>query len=400
MTPPISRRTFLQATSATAGVLLIGIRSDATDDNTAQTLAGWLRIDADGLPTLLVNATEMGQGAHSGLAQILAEEFELDWSQVRIDFSPVEKPYYGVWETYQTGGSGSIRGMFERLRMAGATARELLRAAAAQQWKVAIDECVARSGQIVHTRSGKTAPYGELAAAAARLTPPENVAPKPREQWRLIGKPLPRLDQRRKVDGTAVFGIDVRRPGMLCATLAQCPALSGKLKSVDPAPALKSPNVHRVVTLDNAVAVVAKDFWSALKGLRTLQPVWSTEKIDGFSSGEISRRLTALTSAEGTAFLREGEQEQEVRSRCAAGFAQATKVVEGHYEAPLLSHSPLEPMNGTAHVHGGRAELWLPTQVQSETRTVVAKALGFAESAVTVTRTRFAPSSKAVSCLR
>ena len=386
MRDSVTRRAFLQATGATGAALWIGIRVPAAlaDNATPHLLAGWIRIDRDGRPTLLMNATEMGQGSQSALAQIVADELELDWSQVRVDFAPVERAYYGMWETYQTGGSGSVRGMFEPLRTAGATARELLRTAAAIQWRVPVDECVARHGTIRHPASGRTAAYGELAADASQLSPPANVTLKPRERWQLIGKSMRRLDLQRKVDGGAVFGIDVHQPGMLYAAIAQCPTFGGSLGSVDPAPALKAANVRRVVQLPTAVVVVASDFWSAHKALGALRPVWNNGPNAAANSAEISRRLRDLTTADGTAWVDEGRNEATLRADCETGFARASRVVERTYEAPLLSHSPMEPMNGTALVRDRRAELWLPTQVQSEMKTTVAKTLGLPESAVTI----------------
>ena len=389
----ISRRSFLAALTAltTSGAALwVCVRSPAamTAEGSVSTLAGWIRIDSDGLTTLLINASEMGQGSTSGLAQILADELELDWSQVRIDHAPVEPAYYGMWETYQTGGSGSVRGMFDRLRVAGATARTLLIMAAAQQWRVPQEECNAQHGSIHHTGSARSATYGELAATASRLTPPVNVKPKPREQWRLIGKSLQRLDVRTKVDGSAVFGIDVKLPGLLTATIAQCPTFGGSLQSVDIAPAMSIAGVRQVVRMEKAIAVVARDYWTAKKALAALHPVWKAGKNPPADSAEISTRLHALSREDGKAYLAEGQNEGEVRQRCTAGLAGSTRVIEQSYEAPLLSHSPMEPMNGTALVRNGRAELWLPTQIQSEMKTAVAKALGFSETAVTIHTTQ------------
>jgi isoquinoline 1-oxidoreductase beta subunit len=357
-------------------------------DGPVSTLAGWIRIDSDGDTTLLINATEMGQGATSGLAQILADELELDWSHVRIDYAPVEPAYYGMWETYQTGGSGSVRGMFDRLRVAGATARTLLVMAAAQQWRVPQEECNAQHGSIHHAGSGRSATYGELAATASRLSSAVNVKPKPREQWRLIGKPLRRLDVSSKVDGSAVFGIDVKLPNLLTATIAQCPTFGGSLQSVDIAPAMSIAGVRQVVQLEKAIAVVARDYWTARNALAALHPVWKPGTNPPGDSAEIFTRLRALSKDDGKAYVGEGQNEVEVRQRCAAGLAAATRVIEQSYEAPLLSHSPMEPMNGTALVRHGRAELWLPTQIQSEIKTAVAKTLGFSENAVTIHTTQ------------
>jgi isoquinoline 1-oxidoreductase beta subunit len=389
MATPLSRRSFLQSVGLAGGILLVDVRMPlrAADGGVNEIIAGWIRIDLDGNLTLLMNATEMGQGAQSGLAQILAEELELEWSQVRIDFAPIEREHYGVWETYQTGGSGSIRGMFDRLRQAGAAARTMLVQAAAQRWGVRVEECVARSGIVRHEQSSRSASYAALARDAARLPVPKDVPLKPRTNWQLIGKPLHRLDVRSKVNGSATYGIDVRRPGMLYAAIVQSPVFKGTLASVDEAPAMRHRGVRRVLKLEQAVVVVAENFWTAQKALGELKPVWGPSPMANVSSAEISERLRALTRDAGKVYVNAGEDEAKLREQSESQFAQARRVVERTYEAPLLSHSPMEPMNGTAFVRDGRAELWVPTQVQSELRTAVAKALGFDESAVTINTT-------------
>jgi isoquinoline 1-oxidoreductase subunit beta len=386
MATNLSRRSFLQSAALAGGMLLVDIRLPlrAADGTVAELIAGWIRIDPDGALSLLVNATEMGQGAKSGLAQILAEELELDWSQVRVDFAPIDPEHYGMWETYQTGGSGSVRGMFDRLRTAGATARMMLLQAAAQRWGVRVEECVARGAMVRHAQSSRSATYAALARDALRLPQPKDVPLKPRSEWQLIGKSMRRLDLRSKVDGTATFGIDVRRPGMLYAAIAQSPVFGGKLESLDEAPATRHAGVRRVLELDGAVVVVGENFWTAQKALADLKPVWRPGAMASVASPAISERLRALTREAGKGYVAEGENEAQTRERCEAELTNARRVVERTYEAPLLSHSPMEPMNGTALVRDGRAELWVPTQVQSDLRTDVAKALGFDESAVTI----------------
>jgi isoquinoline 1-oxidoreductase beta subunit len=389
MATNLSRRSFLQSAAAAGGVLLVDIRMPlhAADGTASELIAGWIRIDPDGNLCLLMNATEMGQGAQSGLAQILAEELELDWSQVRVDFAPIDREHYGVWETYQTGGSGSIRGMFDRLRKAGATARTMLLQAAAQRWNVPVEQCVARSGLVRHAQSSRSASYAALARDAVTLPEPKDVPLKPRSEWQLIGKPMHRLDVRSKVNGTATYGIDVRRPGMLYAAIAQAPIFGSSLEALDEAPAMSRRGVRRVVKLPGAVVVVADSYWIAQKALADLKPVWKAGPMATVASANIYDRLRSLTKDAGKVYVAEGQDEAQVRERCEAELAKAQRVVERTYEAPLLSHSPMEPMNGTALVRNGRAELWVPTQVQSELRTEVAKALGFDESAVTVNTT-------------
>jgi isoquinoline 1-oxidoreductase beta subunit len=206
----LTRRSFMQSAGLAGSVLLVDVRMPlrAEDGAVSDIIAGWIRLDPDGHFSLLMNASEMGQGAQSGLAQILAEELDLDWSQVRVAFAPIDREHYGMWETYQTGGSGSVRGMFERLRKAGATARAMLLQAAAQRWGVPAEECSTRSGYVRHAQSSRSASYVALARDAAQLPPPKDAPLKTRAEWRLIGKPLQRLDVRSKVTGSATYGID------------------------------------------------------------------------------------------------------------------------------------------------------------------------------------------------
>jgi isoquinoline 1-oxidoreductase beta subunit len=213
----LSRRSFLHSAGLAGGILLLDVRVPlrAADGAATQIIAGWIRIDPDGHLCLLMNATEMGQGAQSGLAQILAEELDLDWSQVRVDFAPIDREHYGMWETYQTGGSGSIRGMFDRLRKAGATARAMLMQAAAQRWGVPAEECVTRSGYVRHAQSSRSASYVTLARDAARLSPPKNVPLKARGDWQLIGKSTPRLDVRSR--STAPRRMESMCDGLECS---------------------------------------------------------------------------------------------------------------------------------------------------------------------------------------
>jgi isoquinoline 1-oxidoreductase beta subunit len=389
MSMKLSRRSFLHSAALAGGVLLLDIRAPlrAADGSVAEVIAGWIRIDPDGALCLLVNATEMGQGAKSGLAQILAEELDVDWSDVRVDFAPIDREHYGMWETYQTGGSGSVRGMFDRLRKAGATARTMLLQAAAQRWTVPVAECVARSGVVRHAQSSRSATYAVLARDALRLPPPTDVPLKPRSEWQLIGKPMHRLDVRSKVDGSAIFGIDVRRPAMVYAAIAQSPVLGGTLEALDEAPAMKHAGVRRVLKINGAVVVVADKFWTAHRALADLKPVWRPGAMANVTSTAIGKRLRALTHEPGKVYVAEGEDETKARELCEAELTKARRIIERVYEAPLLSHSPMETMNGTALVLNGRAELWVPTQVQSDLRTAVAKALGFDEAAVTINTT-------------
>jgi isoquinoline 1-oxidoreductase subunit beta len=387
MTQRITRREFVLAGTSAFGSLCIPIPVHAASEKNVQVLlAGWIRIDANGTVTLLVNSTEMGQGASSALAQILADELELEWSQVRIEMAPVEKAYYGMWATYQTGGSGSIRGMFDPLRKAGALARAKLTMAAAQLWDVAFGECTARSGSVMGP-AGQHATYGALASRAAQIADPSDVPLKSREHWQLIGKSMRRLDMQSKCTGTAVYGMDTQLPKMRCAALMQCPTLGGKLVSFDAAAAETAVPGVRMLDINGALAAVALDYWRATRALQAAKPAWGEPKDARIESSFIKERLNALLDDEGKVSVPEGHVEAVIRNEHAEGLRTSTRFIEATYEAPLLAHQTMEPMNATALVRDGRAELWVPTQVQSDMREAVATALGIALNAVTINTT-------------
>ncbi len=345
----------------------------------------WISVAPNNEVTVRVINMDMGQGAQSGLAQIVADEMDADWSKVRVEMAPVADAYMvggSDFSGYYTGGSGSIRRHFDVFRQAGATARAMLIAAAAKRWSVDAAQCVAQNGR-VSCPPKKTLSYGELAEAAAQLRVPSGVLLKSRSQWALIGKPVPRLDIADKVNGRAVYGIDVNVDGMLVATLSQCPYFGGRLQSVDEAPARAIKGVLQVVKLENAVAVVAADFWTAKKGLAALAPSWE-RATDPIVSDEVM--FTQLRSQIGAAdsnivVIPEGDG---VKERVALAFAAARKLVEADYQLPFLAHAPMEPMNATARASPTSCELWAPMQNQSDMQEALASALNLPKSAVTL----------------
>src|SRR6516225_5668490 len=270
----LNRRRFLQVTLTATGGLLVSfalpalqLSGKAASAEQADPFRAWLRISPDGTITVMVPNSEMGQGVATSLPMLIAEQLEVDWNAVRIEFPPsdpaYDNPMFGV---QGTGGSTSIRAFFTPLRQLGAAAREMLRKAAANEWGVPVAECEAADGHISHP-SGKGASYGTLVAAAAKLPVLGDIALKPRSEWKLLGKPRARLDTPAKVDGSAGFGADVRVPGMLVGTVAMSSVLGGTLKEVDEKPALAVRGVRTVVKLPNAVAVVGDGYWQAKKGL-------------------------------------------------------------------------------------------------------------------------------------
>src|SRR2546421_10641937 len=315
----LSRRTFLQTGAAVGGGLLLGftlpplsplsplpprVRNDGPFAPNA-----FIRIDRDGRVTLMMHKVEMGQGTYTSMPMLLAEELEVELSQVHLEHAPADdaryaEPLFGVQET---GGSTSVRGNWEPLRRAGATARALLVAAAAQTWKVDPSSCHAARGQVIHGPTGRSLSYGALVATAAALPVPRQVTLKDPKDFKLIGTPAKRLDAPDKINGTAPFGIDVAVPGMKVATLAACPVFGGKLASVDDAKAKGIKGVQQVVRLDDAVAVVADHMWAAKQGLAALDIRWDEGPNAKLSTADIVQQLAAASEKAGVVAPNEGD---------------------------------------------------------------------------------------------
>lgn len=330
----------------------------------------WLRVAPDGIVTIVVAKSEMGQGARTALPMLVAEDLEADWTRVRIEPAPLDKRY----GQQGTGGSMSVRLGWRNLRSAGAAAREMLVGAAAATWKVKPSECRAENGTVHHPASGRKLGYGELAPEAAKQPLPRDPALKAKSEFKLLGRGLHRLDTPEKLDGRAVYGIDVRRPGMRFAALARCPVFGGKAVSFDATLAKAVPGVRDVVRAGDAVAVVADTTWAAFKGREALSVTWDEGPNAELSSAGIRATLLDLAGQPGAAWKPKGD--------VAAALAGGAKKVEAVYEMPYLAHATMEPMNGTAMLQDGRLTLWLPTQVPSQARKLAAKAAGVDEAHV------------------
>jgi len=342
----------------------------------------WLRIDTDGIVTLTVDKSEMGQGSQTGLAMILAEELEADWSTVRL--GPVPENPAGWARTMRTGGSNAIRSSWEPLRKAGATAREMLITAGAETWQVDRATCRAARGAVVHAPSGRRLAYGRLAARAARLSVPTDVPLKDPKDFRLLGTRVPRLDTPAKVDGSAVFGIDVKIPGMLVASIERSPVLGGTIMRVDAAKAKAMPGVRHVVELAPSswmgtngawpagcaagVAVVADTYWEAVQGRHALEVTWDEGAAGSLGSDGIRTQLAALAERSGVVAQTVGD--------AAGALAGATKRIEAVYDVPFVHHATMEPMNCTAHVRPDGVDVWAPTQNQGDAQRVAAELTG------------------------
>jgi isoquinoline 1-oxidoreductase beta subunit len=299
----------------------------------------------------------MGQGSFTALPMLVAEELECDWNKVKAEYASVAEHLRRnrVYVSFATGGSRSIRGSHDFLRQAGATAREMLIAAAAQQWAVPAAECRAANSLITHPPSGRTIRFGAVAEAASRLTPPTAVALKPPAQWKLIGKPVKRFDTPDKVMGKPVFGADVRLPNMLYAAIRQCPVFGGTLKSYDESAIKGRKGVRQVVALSGAVAVVAEGWWQAQQAVQALTVTWDEGPNSKVSSASIMDFLrSGLTATDAAVARNTGDAR--------AALARASRLLEAEYSVPFLAHATMEPMNCTAHVTADKVEVWVPTQ--------------------------------------
>src|SRR5438309_10693922 len=314
---------------------------------------------------------EMGQGTYTAIPMLIAEELEVDLKQVRLEHAPPNEKLYGnplLAGIQVTGNSNAIRAAWQPLRQAGAIARTLLVSAAAKRWNVDPASCRAQRGEVLHALTGRSAKYGDLAADAARMTVPETVALKQPKDFTLIGTPAKRLDAPAKVNGTAVYGIDVRPSGVKIATLAQSPVFGGRVKSVDDAAAKAVKGVRQIVRLDDAVAVVADHMGAAKKGLAALVIEWDDGPHAKLNTQEIAGALEKATLNSGAVAQNIGDVD--------AAMASAVTKVEATYQVPFLAHATMEPMNCTVHVRKDSCEVWVGTQVMARVQAAAANTTG------------------------
>src|SRR5712672_3226006 len=330
----------------------------------------FIRIGRDGRITLIINQVEMGQGTYTSMPMLLAEELEGGLDQVHLEHAPPDDKLYSVpvFGFQVTGASCSVRLLYEPLRRAGAAARSMPVAAAAQTWNVDPGSCRADKGVVTHTPTGRKLRYGALADKAATLPVPAQVALKDPKDFKLIGTPAKRLDTPAKVNGTAQFGIDVRLPGMNIATVAASPVMGGKLAFVDDSKAKAIPGVRQIVRLDDAVAVVADNMWAAKQGLMALTLRWEDGPNGTIATADVVRGLAAAAETPGVVARNEGDAPGVI--------AGASRKIESVYEAPFLAHAALEPINCTVHVRPDRCEVWTGSQVLSRVQAAAAKVTG------------------------
>lgn len=428
----LKRRHFILGGAGAAGALVIGWLASPQRQRLRAgrplaagpgqfALNGWVKVSVDNIVTVVMSQAEMGQGAHTGLAMLLAEEMDADWAQVKLEQSSLDAIYnnqaavidslpfqpddHGVLKRAAghlvgkllreipgmlgTGGSSSIRDQWLPMRQAGASARAMLISAAAAQWRVPAGECRAVAGRVLHL-SGRSATFGELASHAAQLPLPESVPLKDSAQFKLIGRPIQRIDSAAKVDGSAVFGMDVRPPGLLYASIAMCPTLGGRVRHFDAAAAQAHPGVRKVIALppvpgsslfpgetSGGVAVIAGTSFQAIRALAKVDIEWDHGTATDVSSRSLFDGLAqALDTGEGRVHFSRGDAPAIMRS--------AAKIIEAEYRVPLLAHATMEPMNCTVQFKDGVATVWAPTQAAGFANAAVAKALGIKAAQVDV----------------
>jgi isoquinoline 1-oxidoreductase subunit beta len=380
----VSRRGFLTAASG----LVLGIVLPEGADLDAQQFRGgflpgapanpkpnaYIHIATDDTVTFMITKSELGQGPVTSLSQLLADELDCDWARVRTEFAPVDTSLYGPLQGVV--GSMSIRTLWNPLRRAGAAGRAMLIEAAAAKWGVDKSQCRTENGFVIHVANNQRLSYGSLAETAASLPVPANVQPKDPKQFKLIATPVKRLDTRDKVSGRAGFGIDARVPGMLYAVVERCPVFGGKAVSFDATHAKAVPGVKNVIPVSSGVAVLADNTWSAMQGRRALEVKWDEGPSAIVDSAAISKMFVERAQQAGVTARKEG-----TGSEALGGGA---KVLEAVYEAPFLSHAPMEPMNCTARVTADGCDVWASTQMQTPSRDIAAQVAGLPKDQVRI----------------
>lgn len=389
-----SRRAFLQAGAAVGGGLLLGFRlsglaraagpkvegalASAAGPGGTFTPNAFIRIDPAGKVTLVMRNTECGQGIWTSASMLIAEELEVGLDQITAEAAPPDITEYAdpLLGEQATGGSASVRGDWKPLRQAGAVGRTMLVQAAATQWSIDPASCTVSRGVVTHAASGRTLAYGALVDAAARLPIPVDVPLKDPAKFTLIGTSPRRLDTPSKVDGTAVFGIDVKVPGMAVGTVAASPVKGGTLRTYNEAAAKAVPGVRDVVALGDVIAVIGAHYWAAKQGLEAAAPVWDDGANAGAHTPAMIAQLDAASKKTGVVARNEGDADGLI--------ARSAKKLDVVYQLPFLAHAPMEPMNATLHVRPDGADLWVGTQVPVRAQATVAKETGLPPDKVAV----------------
>ena len=382
---PVDRRTFLKAATVAGGGLIVGGYLSSLEDADATTAVAagifepnvWVRIAPDDTVTIMLSQLEMGQGVMTSMPMLVAEELDFDWSRIKTEWAGAD-PKYGnpnFGGQQLTAGSNSVRGMWKVLRESGATARVMLVQAAAQTWGVPENSCTTDKGEVIHQASGRRLKYGALVDKAAALPVPTGVTLKDPKNFKVLGNSLARLDVPEKVNGSAVFGIDVKLPGLLTAKVVRCPVFGGKVAGFNADKAKAVPGVKNVVQITNGVAVVADNYWSASRGAQALEVTWDEGRLAKLTSADILAKYRELAQQPGKVARNDGNADSTIAS---------SKSFERTFEAPFLAHATMEPMNCTADVRADGCDVYVPTQGQTPSHQAAVAASGLPADKVKV----------------
>jgi isoquinoline 1-oxidoreductase beta subunit len=374
-TSRLTRRSFLKTASAVGGGFMIGTYLPMNGVPRTVSAAGvlepnvWIKINADDSVRIMLTMLEMGQGVMTSMPMLVAEELDFDWSKIKTEWAPADAKYgnpnFGGQQL--TAGSNSVRGMWKTLREAGATARAMLVTAAAQTWSVPENTLTTDKGEVIHQASGRRVKYGALVDKASALPVPKTVTLKDPKAFKVLGQSLPRLDVPDKVNGTAVFGMDVKLPGLLTARVVRCPVFGGKVASFNADKAKAIPGVTNVVQISGGVAVVADTYWAASRGAQVLEVKWDEGPLAALNSADISKKQAELAQQPGKVARNDGNADAALEALRKVGPSGPTgaKNFERTFEAPFLAHACMEPMNCTADVRADRCDVYVPTQGQT-----------------------------------
>ncbi len=376
----MNRRDFIKVTSTAGSGLILGFYLPSTNKLSGKPLTStafepnaWIKVQPDNFVRIMVAKSEMGQGVVTSLPMIVADEMDLDWSQVIAEKAPADRKKYG-WQ--MTGGSNSVSGGWKKLRKAGATAREMLVSAAAQEWDVSKNECTSKLGTVIHESTGRVLSYGELAGKASTLVIPKKPKLKSKNEFTIIGKDKKKKDTPSKINGTAEFALDVQLDGMVYATVIHSPVFGGEVKSFDKSSVSDVSGIINIFIIERGLAIVAENTWAALKAGKKIKIDWSDGDSAGVDSKKIRKDLMKASEKKGSVVRKEGNVKK--------ALASSDNIHEVIYESPLQAHATMEPMNCTAYVKKDQCEVWAGTQDANGARKIAAKASNLSKKQVKV----------------
>jgi isoquinoline 1-oxidoreductase beta subunit len=376
----MNRRDFIKVVSTAGSGLVLGFYLPSTNKLSGKPLSSalfepnaWIKVQPDNIIRIMVGKSEMGQGVLTSLPMIIAEEMDLDFSKVVVEKASANRKKYG-WQ--MTGGSNSVSGGYKKLRQAGATAREMLVMAAAQEWGVSKSECKTKNGIVIHESTGKELSYGDLAEKARNIEVPKKPILKDKKDFSIIGQNVKRTDTLSKTNGTAQFGMDVQLDGMVYATVVHSPVFGGSLKSFNQASVRGISDIIKIFEIESGLAIVAKNTWAALKASKQIKIKWNQGEAAGLDDEKIRKVLINASKKKGSVVRKEGDVKKALKS--------SKNIIEALYESPLQAHATMEPMNCTAYVQKDKCQVWAGTQDPNGARKIASKITGLSKKKVEV----------------